>query len=91
MEFLELKSLSHEDLSNHYLVDWLKVHEAHFSREKTLEAADLTSIPRELIFGPVNYQPLKELGSPGVIAEPPKHRKGLARRRMAKPAQLQAV
>ena len=31
MEVLGLKSLSHEDLSNHYCVDWLKAQEAHFS------------------------------------------------------------
>ena len=31
-----------EDLSNHYCVDWLKAHEAHFSRTKTLETANLT-------------------------------------------------
>ena len=30
LEVLELKSLSHEDLSNHYCVDWLKAHEARF-------------------------------------------------------------
>ena len=36
VDFLGLKSLSHEDLSNHYCVDWLKAHEAHFSRDKTL-------------------------------------------------------
>ena len=40
VEVLGLKSLSHEDLSNHYCVDWLKVHEAHFSRAKILETAD---------------------------------------------------
>ena len=39
MEVLGLKSLSHEDLSNHYCVDWLK------KRDKTLEIADLTGIP----------------------------------------------
>ena len=42
IEVLGFKSLSHEDLSNHYCVDWLKAHEAPFARDKTLEAADLT-------------------------------------------------
>ena len=46
MEVLELKSLSHADLSSHYCLDWLKAHEAHFSREKTLVKADLTGIPK---------------------------------------------
>ena len=32
-EVMGLKSLSHEDLSNHFCVDWLKAHEAHFSRD----------------------------------------------------------
>ena len=31
MEVSGLKSLSHEDLTNHYCVDWLKAQEAHFS------------------------------------------------------------
>ena len=34
MEVLGLKSLSHDDLNNHYCVDWLKADEAHFSRAK---------------------------------------------------------
>ena len=46
MAILGIKSLSHEDLSNHYCVDWLKAHEAHFFRAKTLEMADLTGIPQ---------------------------------------------
>ena len=54
MEVLELNSLSHEDLSNHYCVDWLKAHEVHFSRGKTSETADLTGIPKKSIMGPVN-------------------------------------
>ena len=54
IEVLELKSLSHEDLNNHYCVDWLKAHEAHFSRDKTFETADLTGIPKKSIMGPVN-------------------------------------
>ena len=39
-----LKNVSHEDLSRHHYVDWLKAHEAQFSRAKTLETADLTGI-----------------------------------------------
>ena len=90
-EVLRIKSLSHEDLSNHYCVDWLKAHEAHFSRAKTLEMADLTEIPQRSIMGPINYRPLKELGSPGLIVEPPKHRTSIASIRVAIPAQLRAV
>ena len=33
-EVLGLKNVSHEDLSRHHCVDWLKAHEAHFSRAK---------------------------------------------------------
>ena len=91
VDVLGLKSLSHEDLSNHYCVDWLKVHEAHFSRAKILETANLTGIPKKCIMGPVNYRPLKELGSPGLIIEPPKHQTSIARVKVAIPAQLKAV
>ena len=83
--------MSQEDLSNHYCVDWLKAHEAHFYRAKTLETADLTGISQRSIMGPINYRPLKELGSPGFIVEPPKHRTSVARIRVAIPAQLRAV
>ena len=86
-EVLELKSLSHEDLGNHFRIDWLKAHEAHFSREQTWEAADLTEIPRRSIFGPVSYRPLKELGNPCLINEPPMHRTSIVRIRVAVPAQ----
>ena len=65
-EVLGIKSMSHEDLSNHYCVDWSKDHEAHFSRAKTLEMADMTVIPQRSM-GPINYRPLKELGSSGLI------------------------
>ena len=41
-EVLGLKNVSHEDLSRHHCVDWLKAHEAHFSRARTMETADLT-------------------------------------------------
>ena len=39
----------------------------------------------------INYRPLRELGSPGLIVEPPKHWTSLARIRVAIPAQLRAV
>ena len=72
-EVLGLYDVSHEDLSRHHCVDWLKVHEAHFSRAKTMEVADLTGIPLKSVMGPINYRPLKQLGSPGLIVEPPKY------------------
>ena len=83
-----MEGLSHEDLSNHYCVDWLKAHEAHYSRAKTLEIADLTGIPQRSIMGPTNYRPLKEMGSPGLMVEPLKHRTGIARTRVAIQAQF---
>ena len=78
-EVLGLKDVSHEDLSRHHCVDWLKAHEAPFSRAKTMESADLTGIPLKSVMGPINYRPLKQLGSPGLIVEPPKHRTSVAR------------
>ena len=90
-EILGLKNGSHEDLSRHHCVDWLKAHEAHFSRAKTLETADLTGIPQKLIRGSVNYMPLKQLGSPGLIVEPRKHQTSIARIRVVIPAQLRIV
>ena len=68
---LGITRFSHEDLSNHYCVDWLKVHEAHFSRAKTLETTNLTGIPQRSIMGPINYRPLKERGSPGLRVSQP--------------------
>ena len=56
-----------------------------------METADLTGIPLKLIMGPINYRPNKQLGSPGLIVEPPKHRTGIARIRVATPAQLRVV
>ena len=53
-----------------------------------METADLTGIPLKSILGPVNYRPLKQLGSPGLIVEPPKHRTSIARIRVATPAKL---
>ena len=41
--------------------------------------------------GLINYRPLKELGSPRLIVEPPKHRTSIARIRVAVPAELRAV
>ena len=90
-EILGIDRVSHEDLSRHHCVDWLKAHEAHFSRAKLMETADLTGIPTKTIMGPVNYRPLKLLGSPGLISEPPKHRTNIARIRLATPAQLRVV
>ena len=90
-EILGIDRVSHEDLSRHHCVDWLKAHEAHFSRAKLMETADLTGIPMKTIMGPVNYRPLKLLGSPGLISEPPKHRTNIARIRLATPAQLRVV
>ena len=48
-EVLGLKNVSQEDLSRHHCVDWLKAHEAHSSRTKTMETADLTGISQESI------------------------------------------
>ena len=90
-EVLGLENVSHEDLSRHHCVDWLKAHEAHFSRAKTLETADLPGKPQKSILGPVNYGPLKQLGNPGLIVEPPKHQTSIARIIVAIPAQLRIV
>ena len=90
-ETLGIERVSHEDLNRHHCVDWLKAHEAHFSRAKLMETTDLTGIPTKTIMGPINYRPLKLLGSPGLIAEPPKHRTSIARIRLATPAQLKVV
>ena len=90
-ETLGIERVSHEDLNRHHCVDWLKAHEAHFSKAKLMETTDLTGIPTKAIMGPINYRPLKLLGSPGLIAEPPKHRTSIARIRLATPAQLKVV
>ena len=91
VEALGLERVSHEDLSRHQCVDWLKAHETHFSRARMMETADLTGIPTRSVMGPINYIPLKLLGSPGLIVEPPKHRTSIARIRLATPAQLRVV
>ena len=90
-ETLGIERVSHEDLNRHHCVDWLKAHEAHFSRTKLMETAHLTGIPTKAIMGPINYRPLKLLRSPGLIVEPPKHRTSIARIRLATPAQLKVV
>ena len=88
---LGLEWVSHEDLGRHQCVDWLKAHETHFSRAKMMETADLTGFPTKSVMGPINYRPLKSLGSPGLVVEPPKHRTSIARIRVATPAQFRVV
>ena len=90
-EVLGLKHVSHEDLSRHQCVDWLKARETDFSGARMMETADLTGIPMRSVMGPINYRPLNLLGSPGLIAEPRKHRTSIARIRLATPAQLRVV
>ena len=65
MEALGLDHVSHEDLSRHQCVDWLKGHEMHFSRARMMKTADLTGIPIRSVMGPINYGTLKLPGSPG--------------------------
>ena len=91
VEVLRLKNPSHEDLSNHYCVDWLKAHQAHFYRDKTMKTAVLSGIPKRSVMGPVKYRPLKELGQPDLIVELPENRTRITRIRVAIPAQLRAV
>ena len=90
---LGLERVLHEDLDlgRHQCVDWLKAHETHFSRAKMMETADLTGIATKSVMGPINYRPLKSLGNPGLVVEPPKHRTSIARIRVATPAQLRVV
>ena len=83
---LGLEQVSHEGLSRHQCVDWLKAHETHFSRARTMETVYLTGIPTRSVMGTINYRPLKLPRSPGLIVEPPKHRFRLATR-----AQLSVV
>ena len=90
-EALGLERVSHKDLGRHQCVDWLKAHERHFSRAKMMETADLTGIPTKSVMRPINYRPLKSLGSPGLVVEPPKHRTSIARISLATPAQLRVV
>ena len=61
------------------------------TRAKTMESADLTGIPLKSVMGPINYRSLKQLGSPVLIVEPPKHRTSIAGIRVATPAQLRIV
>ena len=88
---LGLERVSHKDLGRHQCMDWLKAHETHFSRAKMMETADLTGFPTKSVMGPINYRPLKSLGSPGLVVEPPKHRTSIARIRVATPAQFRVV
>ena len=90
-EALGLERVSHEDLSRHQCVDWLKAHETHFSRARMMETADLTGMPTRSVMGTNNYRSLKLLGSPGLKVEPPKHRTSFARIKLAAPAQLRVV
>ena len=48
---LGIKSLSHEDLSNHYRVGWLRP-----MRRTSLEPRHWTGIPQRSIMGPINYR-----------------------------------
>ena len=50
-EILGLKHVSHEDLSRHQCVDWLKAHKTHFSRARMMKTADLTGIPMRSVMG----------------------------------------
>ena len=90
-EVLGLKLVSHKDLSRHQCVDWLKAHEAYLPRARMIKTADLTGIPTKSVVGPINYRPLKLLGSPGLIVEPSKHRTSIARIRLATLAQLRVL
>ena len=90
-EVLGLKDVSHENLGRHHCIDWLKAHEAHFLRVRTKETAGLTRIPLKSVTEPINYRPLKQLGIPGLIVEPPKLRTSIAQTRVATPAQLRVV
>ena len=56
-----------------------------------METAERAGIPVKSIMGPINYRPLKLLGSPRHIVEPPKHRTSNARITLATPAQLRVV
>ena len=47
--------------------------------------------PEEIDLWPDHYRPFKEQGSPVLIAETPKNHTGIARIRVAIPAQLRAV
>ena len=56
-----------------------------------METADLTGIALKSVMEPVNYRPLKLLGSPVLIVELPKHRTSVAIIRLATPAQVRVV
>ena len=59
IETREFNSFSVEDINIQFCVDWLKAHEAHFSREKTLWKADSTGIPKKMNFGPATIDPFR--------------------------------
>ena len=61
MRVLDLARMMEDSLTVHTVVIAQKAHEAHFSRAKTLETADLTGVPQRSIVGPINYRPLKEM------------------------------
>ena len=52
-ETLGIERVSHEDLNRHHCVDWLKAHEAHFSRAKLMETTDLTEFPQKRSWDPL--------------------------------------
>ena len=67
VEIMELKILYHEDLNSHHCVDWLKANEAHFSREKTLDTADLTGIPKRSIWALSSIDALRSWGAQALL------------------------
>ena len=66
-------------------MDWLKAYEARFSR-KDLGDGDFDRQREEIDFCTRQLFTNYELGSPDMIAEPPKHRTCLARIRLAIPS-----
>ena len=88
MEALKHKSLSHEDLGDHFYVDWLKAHEAHFSRVSTLEIAREPELLTKTIFCPINYKLyFRNILYPNAR----KYRSKKARIRTAVPTQLRII
>ena len=83
-EALDLEQVSHEDLGRHQCVDWLGSRNAFLKSENDGDGGSDWDSKRS-VMGPINYRPLKLLGSPGIIVEPPKHRTSIARIRLATP------
>ena len=82
-EVLGLKHVSHEDLSRHQCVDWLKAHETHFSRARMRKTTDLTGVPMRSI----NYRPLKMLDAAyegARLADDPRYGKPCGNAQLAK-------